>query len=123
LSINFENYVILKGYDAICSYSEGTIEALIRQQSLFQSATYFYRVLFGIETREARANLPEIILSPSDETNETKIVLGFASPQCSIITDNFRLYSNNRTLSVKITGLKVSQHDKALEYLERIVVR
>lgn len=120
LSVDFEKYVILKGYDAVCSYTEGTVEALIKQHSPFPSPSLLYKVLFGVDVREARNSQPQIVLRPIDEENGTQITLGFASPQCAIITDNHRYSSNFRYLSVRITGLKVTQHDKALEYLERI---
>ncbi len=120
ISVNFEKYIILKGYDAICSYSDGTIEALIRQNSPSISQTNLFRLLFGVDIREEGVIPSEIILRPNDEPSEIQISLGTVSLECSIITGNYSAYSTSRGLSVRISGLNISQHDQAVELLERI---
>lgn len=119
-SVRFEDYIVLAGYEAICSYSAGTIEALIDPIGFFTSSSDLYGMLFGMDIRDAIANRPRVLLKPAGIATDVALTIGFPSNECYLLTNNFRVSSTGRALSVTITGLKVSQHDKAIEYLERI---
>lgn len=115
LSVPFENFVFIAGYEAICSYSDGTIEAAIRPLVNMPSS-FMFRKLFGLEMLNGaaleaikleinppQAGLPKIEISPASD-NFSKLV---RSPSRTRIT-------------LKISGCVISTHDQAVLLLRKI---
>lgn len=110
LSIPFEKYSFLGDFDAICSYSDGSIEAGIRPAGTgFMPRQLLYRKLFGddplsekITLIAAQEGLPSIEISSSSEVFDrlTKSTLG-------------------RRLTIKLTGCQVTTHDTAIALLNK----
>jgi hypothetical protein len=120
LKIQFEDYVLIPGYDAICSYSKGEIEALVKSLGAISPITQVYRTIFGIENREDYENLPNITLLPKDTQSHVTLTFGLASDECSLLGDSWRPSINRKPLSLRISGVNISQIDEAINYLERL---
>lgn len=116
LAVDFENYVCLAGLEAICSYADGTIEALLRplgQGILPISVTY--RRLFGINpSDEGFEEAAKIILSPAHE-GLPHIEIGLTSQVLSTL-----LRASSRRLTLKLSGCQVTTHDSALALLNKV---
>jgi len=111
-SIDFEKFVFLADYRAICSYKDGSIEALLepvtRETSAWMELEFSY---------DLPKTLPLTAISPDSE-RPISLLIGFASNECTLLND--RSNYPFPTLSMKISGLSVSQHDVAVDYLERL---
>jgi hypothetical protein len=114
LSTPFENYVVLRPFEAICSYTDGTIEALLRTLERIPIKGLRRRMLgrgFWEDDEEDDINFTlynedrsiEVSLSPPTET------LIALLPR-----------AKNATISLKISGISVDQHDNAVRLLQRI---
>jgi hypothetical protein len=114
LAIPFEDYVFVSGFEAICSYSEGVIEASIRPLS-FPSFGWMDRLFRGEDT--ATSTTTEITVYPPlhspaqpvlkicAASKEMQTLLG-AGPQ-------------PRRLSLTISNINVNQNDTAAKVLIR----
>ena len=116
LSIPFEKFVFISGYEAICAYSDGTIEAAIRPLGNMPSS-YAFRKLFGLEIANGLAALEAVKL----EINPPQP--GLPKIEISPASDNFTklVRSPNRTrITLKISGCTVSTHDHAALLLRKV---
>jgi hypothetical protein len=105
IEIPFENYHFLSDYEAICSYKEGLIEAsigLVTHEAGLQPELLDHDIT---ATHNVEGNRIKIVLTTKSEHLETLLSLCSESP-------------TRPTLFLKIQGLRVDQHDKAVEYLE-----
>lgn len=114
LSLDFEKYVFLGDYVAIANYEQNTIEAIIRTV-YGMSRSFLYRRLFG--ENEEGDEIQPIILKKAGG--------GQATVEISEVTDVLKLlargpFGRKGALSVKISGINISQHNKSLEVLRRI---
>jgi hypothetical protein len=110
-AIDFENYVFLGGYDAICSYKKGTIEAAVERIAPQVNLTFVFRRLLSVKGSSnnsyclsidpPHANLPRIELS--DASKEFAALVG---------TRGFRP-------TLKLLGCQVTTHDRALALLAK----
>lgn len=114
VAFRFEDYVLLSGYQAICSYSEGVIEAKIGVLNRFSPFSHMYRTLFGVR--------------PSDESRISPVSLKLNGPRGQIISivstsKECKLLCGRGSpneLSIRISSQQLGEHDKAVEYLERL---
>lgn len=123
VSIQFEKYIFLSDYDAICSYSDGTIEAGIRPLGQLMPTSSIYERLVGPEarnrqTRALNIDKLNIEIRPAEGSTNELIRIG-------PLSDELRVLGRRRSSyvpppSIKISGLNVSRHDQAVDYLERI---
>jgi len=108
LKFSFEKFVFLGPYEAICSYSGGRIEAMVRTLSR-HSLTHFL---------ERDANRDTIPLEAKVEalSNELTVSIGDSSDELC------RLVESRKTqlYSIRITGCSLSHHDQALALLEKV---
>lgn len=117
LSIPFEKYVFLSDLAAICSYSDGTIEAGIRPAgSNFGPSLYMYRRLFEFSGRLEEFNFgsEKIEVRPMQE--------GLPHIEISTASDVFITLSKLPSfprLTLKLTGCHVTTHDSALALLNK----
>ncbi|KOR87600.1 hypothetical protein [Paenibacillus solani] len=116
LEIRFEEYIVINNYLAICDYKSGYIEAII--EPIHTSLIVMYRKLFGINSvREVTAISP-IQLTQETDSGKIEIELGAASREIAVLLNkNLR---RSGSISLKIKGLNISTHDKALEVLQKV---
>jgi hypothetical protein len=107
LSIPFEKYSFLLGFEAICCFEEGFIEASVRSLG-FAPAISFRDLRIDGENEATR-----ITFEPSNDTFP-KIEL---SPPSVTYKRLNRLSA--RRLTLKLTGCHISNHDEALSLLKR----
>ncbi len=122
LDTQFEHYVALGDYQAICSYADGVIEAAIRPLDVRGIPTGFvWRRLFDYDPYSSGAGRDEfkpIEMAPPDTASEVKIIIGPMSRELQILGD--RRMPRRASPSLRITGIRVTQHDAAVEVLERL---
>lgn len=119
LSVPFESYCFLGEYEAICSYSDGSIEALVRgvgPLSMFAIRRQLLRELDEGASQETSKGA----LTITQSNVEKPISLELASR-----SHIFRVLSRGPSVSssaivLRIRGLTVSQHDRALALLEKL---
>jgi hypothetical protein len=105
LSINFERFVFLSGFDAICSYTDDMIEAAVRPlgEAFLMLRRFASFLEFAIDPPQT--GLPKIELSTPSRS--------FATLMRS------SMLGSSRYLTLKITGGGVSTHDHALSLLRK----
>ena len=113
LAIPFEKYVLIGPYEAICSYTDGTIEALIRPLGGMWMLNRLWR---GVRGDEIGCDQPLVMKMDESPTN-LAVTIGSASQTLGSLSGG---RARPRTLSLLITGALVTQHDQALALLERI---
>ena len=116
LSIPFEKYVFLADLEAICSYSDGTIEAGVRPVGFNMASTFLYRRLFGFDRDDDHFDVAtaKIALTATQE--------GLPHIEISPASDAFtKLLSSRprRPLTLKLAGCRVATHDSALALLNK----
>lgn len=107
LNIEFEKFIFIQGHEAICSYTDGFIEAGIRGVSMANGIT-MRRLLIAtgglLEANEISVNPPE------DQEARPKYKISPASPEFNALV---QLPPIARRYTLKIEGLSVSNHDQA----------
>lgn len=116
LAIPFEKYVFLSDLEAICSYSDGTIEAGIRPLApAFGPTSYMYRRLFGIDRSSDQFDVEsaKIFVAATQE--------GLPHIEISPASEVFTRLSRARLrMTLKLTGCHVATHDSALALLNKV---
>jgi len=112
LSSGFEKYRFLADYEAICSYEGGFIEASIRGPFPLSRLS---RLLFGPTQREGERKDQAFVITiePPEGDRYLQIEIGPSS-------DAFIGLLRQRGPTIKIRGLPITQHDEAVEYLEKL---
>jgi hypothetical protein len=117
-SIEFEKYILLGSYAAICSYKDGTIEAVLSSPSAQRSGLQARRILrdLGVGERLSRA-IKEVSLVPSVEGFDgVEIKLMGVSKAAQILTQA----SNSLPISLVLKCPKLKTHDEALKILNMV---
>jgi hypothetical protein len=117
LSIQFEKYVFLSDLEAICSYSDGTIEAGIRPVGpTFAPMSYTFRRLFGFDRPNDQFNVE------SAKIAVTAMQEGLPSIEISPASEAFSRLSKSPSslrITLKLAGCHVTTHDAALALLNK----
>lgn len=114
LETEFEKYVCLSSYEAICSYSEGTIEALVQPLTRIPVRLIWTR-LFG-RKKVANDNFEELFIDLyAEKDSDLKVSLSQSSEIMQLLS---RGRGTKHSLSIKIHNISVSRHDEALEILK-----
>lgn len=116
LSIEFEQFSFLGKYLAICSYTAGTIEAGIRSYTT------------GALRRLSTATSSQIIDLDDEEDGAINLVVSHPSTPVRMMisppSQAFQVLRGTPGLTrlgtLKIEGLRIEQHDQALQLLERL---
>lgn len=118
LSIQFEKYTFLGDLAAICSYTDGTIEAAIRPIStngLFSTNLIFRRV-FGFEGPYEQFDLESAkIILPATQDGLPRIEISIASEEFRKL---IRSHLRNR-ITLKLSGCHITKHEAALALLNK----
>lgn len=115
VDIPFEEFCFLSDLDAICSYKSGVIEAGIKPIGQGASMGFLYRQLFGAypyQGFESEGN--KLVVSAEGDSGLTF--------EISPATNCYRVLTqtpNRQGLTLKMSGVNVKQHDKAVELLTR----
>lgn len=122
LDTQFEQFVVLGDYQAICSYRDGVIEAAIRPVDVRgMPNTFLLRRLFDhdpFSTTANRTNLKPIELKAPSGTSSVTITIGEMSRELQVLGD--RRAPRQASPSLRITGLRLTQHDAAVDILEKL---
>jgi hypothetical protein len=117
-SINFEKYIFLAGLEAICSYTDGTIEVGIRPLTGALGARLLFERLLGPDRSDAKSNAErerKILIAPTVE--------GLPAIELSRATDVFLKLSKSpigQRMTLKLSGCAVKTHDSALALLNKV---
>jgi hypothetical protein len=117
LAIEFEKYVFLPGYEAICSYEYGTIECLTRPIDRIPTGS-IWRKIFG--ERRAETETPEselAIVVRSDDHPSVCLAIRQSSEELRVLSRGLR---SRPGLSFRVTGATISRHDEALVLLTKL---
>ncbi|AFZ24252.1 hypothetical protein Cylst_2008 [Cylindrospermum stagnale PCC 7417] len=122
LNSEFEKYVFIGDYHAICSYSDGIIESMIRGIGLLNPSlsnrllNIQYSPLLGTDLSEDENGNVELV--PDDDNLSVRIIIGSPSREMMVISRGY--FERYNSMSLKVTGLNVKQHDQALLLLNKI---
>jgi hypothetical protein len=106
LSVDFEKYVFLSGFDAICSYADDIIEAFLRPLDA---------PLRNFPVTRRFSSPIDFVLNPSQPGFPT-IEVGRASEPFVALLGRPGIWEQ-RVLTLKITGNGISTHDQAITQL------
>ncbi|MBF0647143.1 hypothetical protein, partial [Desulfuromonas acetoxidans] len=115
LSFDFEKYTFLGEFVAIANYSENLIEAVIRPIN-GMPRHFLQRRIFG-EVSEGEEIEP-IVLEENYLGRSIKIEIGEASGAMRMLARG--PFGRNGALSVKISGINISQHNQSLQILRKL---
>jgi hypothetical protein len=116
--IPFERFTFLSGYEAICSYQDGFIEAAFRPTTHgLMPSSFTYRRLFGVGTPGESLDLAAVnlVIEQADQ-GVPRIEISLAS---EIFGRIVRTPLRQR-LTLKLTGCNVARHDHALSLLKKM---
>ncbi|MCV2220646.1 hypothetical protein [Pseudomonas mercuritolerans] len=115
IELDFENYVFLDGWQALCNYKAGTIEALLTVPGGPNSPFEIFRRLFGMMPRDTGATNAKIVVGPESEGGPT-LKLSKVSKLMRALAEG----TSPASVSLEISGVKVNGHDDALGLLMKI---
>ena len=117
LALQFEKYVFLSDLEAICSYSDGTIEAAIRYAGNgIVPMGSMYRRLFGVERPdEFDLATAKISLAPQQQGQPHLEI-----SQASELFQTLSRRPGRGGLTLKLSNCQVTTHDSALALLQKI---
>lgn len=116
LAIPFEKFTCLSDYEAICSYSDSTIEGMIRPLDRIGSSTIWRRI-YGEKAKKPEVDNGYSIEVSSKDQPTVKMVISQASGELRALTRGPKL---SNSLSLKVLGARVSKHDDAVNLLTRL---
>jgi hypothetical protein len=115
-SIKFESYIYLSGLEAICSYTDGTIEVGIRPLTGAVGSRFLFDRLLGPDRSGEQSNVErKILITPSLE--------GLPEIEFSRATDVFLKLCRSPTsqrMTLKLSGCAVKTHDMAIALLNKV---
>jgi predicted regulator of amino acid metabolism with ACT domain len=118
LKFPFQNYLFLSGYEAICSYNESYIEAIL--SPLEETSMYaIIGCIFGIGNIDFVWELDK--LNSQVEVNHDLPGGSIITISISPLSEQARVLLRDTLdigISLKITGLKISRQDEAVRYLK-----
>lgn len=118
LDVPFEEYCFLSDLDAICSFKDGVIEAGIRPVAFngpTVSLTGIYRQLFGTFPHAGFDSQTYKLAVSSEGESPVTIEISPGTSHYKTISQ----HGSRQGLTLKLSGLNVKQHDKAVEILQR----
>ncbi len=118
--IEFEKYVFIHGYQAICCYKEKHIEAYIKMLRPLRKERLLSRLLgnYSINPELKSKNL--IFKTKSQGRNGNKIIVTISNPSDAILSLTGRSPDEESGLTIKIDGYKISTNEQAITILEKI---
>jgi hypothetical protein len=116
--IEFEKHRFVQGYEAICSYEYGTIEAYIRPLRGFSRDSLF-SVLLGVPRHEVRKmNQEESVFQVKGDVGGKEINIAIGAPTGTIEALTQRELEEE--LTIKISGISMSTNQEASDILQKL---
>jgi hypothetical protein len=116
LNIDFENYIFIRRYEAICNYSTGTIEALFRMSAYSGVSEYGFAMLSKLRPESVGMDTDEtsdiVIAPPAGDKRSPTLRLGRASNEFLALTRG-----PSPRLTLLISGIQAKNHDDATREL------
>ena len=113
LSVPFEKYRFLSGYEAICCYENKVIEAGLRTTRL-PSRNLLDRLVRHLSGGEAAEQTAIELRPPKSLQARPTIEIGPCSPEFGALTGT---HSSLPKITLKLKGARATQHDQALAEL------
>lgn len=111
LAIDFENYVFLQGFEAICCYSKGTIEVGLRGVPVGSFSTIRQLLISAGGNGDER----QLVVRPPDGSeNRPTYLIGDSSEEYSALA---QMPGPLNRLTLTLKGLSIVNHDHAVEVL------
>jgi len=123
LSIGFEKYKFLGEYEAICSYEDGSIEALINYDGYFRRLEWILPGFYNETEIGSDSDINEevfIELKPDDEKSSVTLSIARPTDEFLALSSRLSIRHGRRALCMRINGLKINKHDQSLDILERL---
>lgn len=124
--IEFEKYAFVLGYQSICSYEYGTIEAYVRFLTRrFMPRTLILERLFmtllGLSYDEVNKKKKEelVFITKHEPPDKEPITIAISQPTNTILTLTQREMREGAGLTIKISGLKFTKNERAVNFLEK----
>lgn len=125
LSINFEKYRFITGYEAIWSKELKTIEGEISSNESM-GRYYFdrlYRFICKPDRNEDDELESEVLSIPLPNIDDVQISISYCSPEFAFLAgarERGPRFTNSKRITFKIINSKAQTHDAAKEILEKI---
>jgi hypothetical protein len=118
LAIPFESYTFLCGFEAMASYTAGTIEAALRPVGVgFIPGSVVYHRVFGKGGSRRDFDVNTVCLEiSSPATGLPSVEISPASTDFTVLT---RTRTINGQLTLKLAGCNIKNHDGAVELLRK----
>lgn len=117
LSVPFEQYTFLGNYLALCSYKEGVIVAGLRVLRP-GSSQYFKRKILGQKADGSDSSGNKHVEINHETTSSERILIG--SIRDNLVALLPSSFQSDRGLVLKLENVQISQHEQALNLLERL---
>lgn len=119
--VEFEKYVFIQGYESICSYEYGLIEAYIKLFRPIRTEEVLSRLL-DIPYREIRKTKKEDLAFEvkHEVASEKPIIITISQPSNTILALADRELDDGSGLTIKIRNSKISNNDEAITILSKL---
>ena len=119
--VEFEKYVFIQGYESICCYQGGLIEAYIKLFGRIGADLIFSRLL-NIPYNEIRKMKKEDLAFEVKYQvhNGNPIIITISQPTNAMLVLTGRKWDEGSGLAIKIRGLKISNNQEAATILEKL---
>lgn len=119
--VDFEKYVFVEGYQSICCYEDGYLEAYIRLLRPRRKEVLFSRLL-NIRYAELKEMKSENLVFEVKKQvhNGSPTVITVSQPTDTMLSLTGRELEEESSLTIKIAGLKISTNQQAAAILEKL---
>ena len=119
--VEFEKYVFIQGYESICSYEYGSIEAYIKLFGRMRPWIIFRRLLNISHDEIRKMKKEDLVFEVKQQTyNKTPIIITINQPTNTMLALAGRELDEGSGLTIKIRGLKISNQQEATTTLQKL---
>lgn len=119
--VEFEKYVFVQGYESICSYEYGSIEAYIKLFGRIRPLVIFRRLLNISHDEIRKMKKEDLVFEVKHQfANENPIIIMISQPTNTMLVLAGRELDEGSGLTIKIRGLKISNNQEATTILEKL---
>ncbi len=119
--VEFEKYVFVQGYEAICSYQDGLIEAYIKFLRPFRAELVFSRLLNIPYSQIKKMKKEHLVFQVKHQAdNKNPVTISISQPTNTILVLTEREWEDELGLTIKLQGLEISNNKEAIAILESV---
>lgn len=119
--VEFEKYVFVQGYESICSYEYGLIEAYIKLPTPARAEVVMGRLLDIPYRKRKEMKKEDLVLEVKQQvTSENPITITISQPTNTMLALTGREVDEESGLSIKIANSRVSNSEQAMTILEKL---